>query len=210
MTDRARSSALPETESPKVRQKTSETAPPHQAQRQREPQVFGSSPVKPKPSKSQAEAGQRRQPGSAKSEGRLIREQESGGAPSVTFEDSQERQSQVKVVGPSPVKTRSSRLQAEVSRPRPPAFRKTEPQQVGTKAWEGAPSVSSQTAKQRQRGSQAAGPSTSGPESSVHQTKLKDPSAPVLLGEPANRLSPSRAERSWQQRPGTPQERGHK
>jgi hypothetical protein len=209
MTDRARSSALPETGSPKVRQETSEAVPPQQAERQREPQVFGASPVKPQPSKSQAEVGQGRQPAPRKTEGRLIREQESGGAASGTYQASQQRQRQVQAVRPSPEKTRSSRLQADVSRPRQPAFRKTEPRQVGTQALEGAPSVSSQTAQQRQGGSQVTGPSASSSKSSVRQTKPKGPSAPVVLGEPANRRSPNGAERDRQQRVGTLQESGH-
>jgi hypothetical protein len=201
MTDRARSSALPETITPKVRQKTSEPVPPHQAQRQREPQVFGSSPVKPQPSKSQAEVGQGRQPAPRKTEGRLTREQESGGASSATYQASQQRQRQVQAVRPSPpVKTRSSRLQADVSRPRQPAFGKTIPRQVGTQAWQGSSSVRSQNAKQRQRKSHVTGPSPSSPKSSVHQGKLKAPSAPVQPGKPANRLLPNRAERGLQER----------
>ena len=135
-TDRAQPPALPKSESPQVRKKVSEGVPPLQAQRQREPQVFRSSPVKPQASKSQAEASQGRQPAPPKTAGPQIRErsapslssrsQVSRSMPTARFESSrrqiearipQQPQRASRVVGPPPSSVQSSVRQTKPKGP---------------------------------------------------------------------------------------------
>jgi hypothetical protein len=85
-----------------------------------------------------------------------------------------------------------------------PAPPKIENPQVREKASERAPSVPPH--EQEQRGSQVALPSPAKPQQPpTRQTEAKAPPAQVLPGEPANRLSPNRAERK--QSMEKPQER---
>jgi hypothetical protein len=108
----------------------------------------------------------------------------------------------------APVQQRPPYGQSKVERgttdrARPPAPPKTESPQIRKQVSEGAPQATPQ-AKQ-QRGPQVAPPSPAKPQQPpVRQTEAKASPAQVLPGEPANRLSPNRAEKK--QRIEKPQE----
>ncbi len=80
-----------------------------------------------------------------------------------------------------------------------PAPPKIEGQRRPEQASGGTPSVTRQTPPPQQREPQVARPSPARPQASGRQTETQAPPARVLPGEPANRLSPNRAETGPQQ-----------
>jgi hypothetical protein len=126
-----------------------------------------------------------------KTESPQVREKASEGVPSAPPRAQQQRESQA--VRPSPAKPQPPSPQAASGPTKAPAPPKTESPQVREKASERAPSAPPQA--QQQRESQTVRPSPAKPQPPDRQTEAKAPTAQVLPGEPANRLSPNRAER---------------
>ena len=126
------------------------------------------------------------------------------GAPSVTRQAPSPQQHEPQVTRPSPAKPQPSERQTEGNRAQPAASPKIEAPRPAAQASKAAPSVTRQAPSPQQPEPQVIRPSPAEPQPSERQTVAVRPPARVLPGEPANRLSPNRAEGKPQQRKEQP------
>ncbi len=141
-------------------------------------------------------------PAPPKVEGQRQPEQASGRAPSMPPQAPPQQQREPKVASPSPAKPQPSSRQPEADRARPLAPSKVEGQRQPEQPSGRTPSVTPQAPPQQQREPKVANPSPAKPQPSGRPTEAVRAPARVLPGEPANRLSPNRAETGPQQQKG--------
>ena len=171
------------------------------------PQRGEPAPVRQRPpyGQSKVERGttdRTRLPSPPKTESPQARKQASERTPT-EMPKAQRQQREPQMVRPSPAKPQPSMPQGQAGQAQQPAPSRTEGPQIRERELQVAPSVTPEASRQ-QRESHAAPPSPAKPQPPGRQTEAKAPPAQALPGEPANRLSPNRAERK--QRVEKPQE----
>jgi hypothetical protein len=177
-TDRAQPSSPPKVErqkSPEAASRGTPSATPQVTKpQQRQPQEAGPSPAKPQPASRQPGVGVERQKSP---------EAASKGASSASQQATKPQQRQPHEAAPSPAKPQPASRQPGVG-----VERQKRPEEVS----KGMPSVTPQAPTPQQRQPQASRPSGRPAEAARPQER-------TLPGEPANRLSPNRAETRSQQ-----------
>jgi hypothetical protein len=187
-------------EQPKQAHKVALPVPSQVPPQQRGSQVARPPAEKGQPSAGPPEAGPAHPAKPPKMESPKRPEQASSKAAPAVSPPASPQQRGSQMAHPSEEKPQPSSRQAETGAARPATPSKMEsPKPAERASSEGAPAVAPQAAPPHERGPQAASPAPAAPAPSERE-KAARPATRVLPGEPANRLSPNRAETKSQER----------